>query len=187
MSMLHKQSAGILLPLFLAGMLFFTGCAHRESGREIPKEVAASAPYQQPQEESGEEALAEPGQKDSGEGEGSSGLTVKKKQNGTQTAKITVESPSTGASWSTSDEVLAQNLYDLLHIVNERFPSPLDLRAYDFVMTVTDSDGQTEEYKLWINYVRENEVIVEDEKGSQWNLSITDSNAVRRILSSLNG
>ncbi len=85
--------------------------------------------------------------------------------------------------WSTEDEVLSRKLYDLLTCQNELFSEKFDEREYDFLAVITDEEGTVYRFSLWINFERENEIIVEDEQGTQWNLSIENSNHVRSLLS----
>lgn len=42
--------------------------------------------------------------------------------------------------------------------------------------------GRSHQFYLWVNFERENEVIVEDEQGSQWDLSVEDSNQLRAMI-----
>lgn len=85
--------------------------------------------------------------------------------------------------WSTEDEILSRKLYDLLTYQNELFSEKFDEREYDFLAVITDEHGSEYRFLLWINFERENEIIVEDEQGTQWNLSIENSNHVRSLLS----
>lgn len=84
---------------------------------------------------------------------------------------------------STADEMLARKLYDLITYQNERFSEKFDEREYDYLAVFTDTQEQEEQFYLWINFQRENEIIVENEQGIQWNLSIEDSDHLRAMLS----
>ena len=97
-----------------------------------------------------------------------------------------VQATASDRSWSTEDPMLAQNVYDLILAVNEVFEEPIEVRDRDYDLTFTTSEGETLEYDLWINFVRENEILVEDDQGNGWNLSLTDSDALRGILHTLN-
>ena len=81
--------------------------------------------------------------------------------------------------------MLSQKLYDLLNHQNEAFSEKFDEREYDYLATITSSQGEEQKLYLWINFQRENEIIVEDENGTQWNISVEDSNQVRSMASSL--
>lgn len=83
----------------------------------------------------------------------------------------------------TDDEILSQKLYDLLLHQNELFSEKFDEREYDFLAEITDEQEGNYRFYLWVNFERENEIIVEDEEGTQWNLSIEDSNHLRTMLS----
>lgn len=84
---------------------------------------------------------------------------------------------------STADEMLARKLYDLITYQNELFSEKFDEREYDYLAVFTDTQEQEEQFYLWINFQRENEIIVENEQGIQWNLSIEDSDHLRAMLS----
>lgn len=84
-----------------------------------------------------------------------------------------------------ADEMLSQKAYDLITHQNERFDENFDERVCDFRAEFTDSDGNTLAFGLWVNFQRQNEVIVEDEQKQQWNLSIEDSNHLRAMLTGL--
>ena len=57
-----------------------------------------------------------------------------------------------------------------------------DDREYDYLAQLTDAQGEEYQFYLWVNFERENEVIVEDEQGSQWDLSVEDSNQLRAMI-----
>lgn len=84
---------------------------------------------------------------------------------------------------STADEMLARKLYDLINYQNELFSEKFDEREYDYLAVFTDTQEEEEQFYLWINFQRENEIIVENEQGIQWNLSIEDSDHLRAMLS----
>lgn len=86
--------------------------------------------------------------------------------------------------WSSEDEVLSGKLYSLLMHQNELFSEKFDEREYDYQAILTDEEGTETNLFLWINFQRENEVIVEDDAGNQWNLSVEDSNHLRSLVSS---
>ena len=81
--------------------------------------------------------------------------------------------------------MLSQKAYDLITHQNERFDENFDERVCDFRAEFTDSDGNILAFGLWVNFQRQNEVIVEDEQKQQWNLSIEDSNHLRAMLTGL--
>ncbi len=86
--------------------------------------------------------------------------------------------------WNTEDEILSGKLYSLLTHQNELFTENFDGREYDYQAILTDEEGTETNFFLWINFQRENEIIVEDDAGNQWNLSIEDSNHLRALVSS---
>lgn len=86
--------------------------------------------------------------------------------------------------WNTEDEILSGKLYSLLTHQNELFTENFDGREYDYQVILTDEEGMETNFFLWINFQRENEIIVEDDAGNQWNLSIEDSNHLRALVSS---
>lgn len=85
-------------------------------------------------------------------------------------------------AWSSSDEMLSNKLYSLLTHKNEKFMENFDDREYDYLAQLTDAQGEEHQFYLWVNFERENEVIVEDEQGSQWDLSVEDSNQLRAMI-----
>ena len=85
-------------------------------------------------------------------------------------------------AWSSSDEMLSNKLYSLLTHKNEKFMENFDDREYDYLAQLTDAQEKEHQFYLWVNFERENEVIVEDEQGSQWDLSVEDSNQLRAMI-----
>ncbi len=86
--------------------------------------------------------------------------------------------------WKTEDEALSGKLYALLMHQNELFTEKFDEREYDYQAILIDEEGTETNFFLWINFQRENEIIVEDDAGNQWNLSVEDSNHLRSLVSS---
>lgn len=89
------------------------------------------------------------------------------------------------AAWSSSDEMLANKVYSLLTHKNEQFMQPFDGREYDYAADFTNEQQEDSVFYLWINFEKENEIIVEDSAGSQWNLSVEDSNQLRAMIQGL--
>ena len=60
--------------------------------------------------------------------------------------------------------MLSQKAYDLITHQNERFDENFDERVCDFRAEFTDSDGNTllPPGNWWVNFQRQNEVIVEE-------------------------
>lgn len=173
-----KNGIIILLALAVLG-----GCSRPAPELEVPKSVPANTQKDNTYQDT--ETKPEEDQTDANKGEGSSGIQSKPSTEPIKT-KAQVEATANERSWSTTDDVLARQVYDLIHAQNEIFTSPLDIRAHDYVATITEEDNSKHAYKMWINFIKENEIIIEDEEGKQWNLSVWDSNLLRSILRSLN-
>ena len=150
--------------------LLFCGCESwkRTPSPDAPKEVPVSAPADAVEEE--EEYIEQE--------------NVDENSFLAQSASI-VSRTDESVRWETQDEMLSQKLYDLLNHQNEAFSEKFDEREYDYLATITSSQGEEQKLYLWINFQRENEIIVEDENGTQWNISVEDSNQVRSMASSL--
>lgn len=178
--------------------LLLTGCSswRRSPSGDLPKEVPTSAPVQQ-------EADGQTGE-DTQTGENSVQTVISQQSQTGEEEKTQEEAQEADAqsiiefvsasvtssadeslSWETGDEMLSRQLYDLLMHKQELFTEKFDERVYDYLAVITDSEGTEYTLCLWINYARQNEIIVEDEQGGQWNISVEDSNQVRIILDCL--
>ena len=160
--------------------LLFCGCESwkRTPSPDAPKEVQVSAPADAVEEEEDFEAPNEESEEDIEQ------ENVDENSFLAQSASI-VSRTDESVRWETQDEMLSQKLYDLLNHQNEAFSEKFDEREYDYLATITSSQGEEQKLYLWINFQRENEIIVEDENGTQWNISVEDSNQVRSMASSL--
>lgn len=174
-----KNGIIILLALAVLG-----GCSRPAPELEVPKSVPANTQKDNTYQDVETEPEEDQTDANTG-GDSSSGIQSKPSTEPIKT-KAQVESTANERSWSTTDDVLARQVYDLIHAQNEIFTSPLDIRAHDYVATITEEDNSKRAYKMWINFIKENEIIIEDEEGKQWNLSVWDSNLLRSILRSLN-
>ncbi len=87
-------------------------------------------------------------------------------------------------TWQTQDDVLAQIVYDALQIKNEEYET-LDIRPYDFDITFTTADEEKISWGIWINFKKDNNVIVQDSAGSLWDIPVCDSNRLRIVLTDL--
>ena len=87
-------------------------------------------------------------------------------------------------TWQTQDDVLAQSVYDALQIKNEEYET-LDIRPYDFDITFTTADEEKISWGIWINFKKDNNVIVQDSAGSLWDIPVCDSNRLRIVLTDL--
>lgn len=173
--------------------LLLTGCSawRRSPSDDLPKEVPTSAPLRQ-------EADVQTGE-DAQPGENSVQTVISRQSQAGEEAQEDADAQSItefvsasvtssadeSLSWKTGDEMLSRQLYDLLMHRQEIFTEKFDERIYDYLAVITDSEGTEYTLCLWINYARQNEIIVEDEQGGQWNISVEDSNQVRIILDCL--
>ena len=166
--MKEKRILCCICAAFLSTLLF-CGCESwkRTPSPDAPKEVPVSAPADAVEEEEDFEQE-----------------NVDENSFLAQSASI-VSRTDESVRWETQDEMLSQKLYDLLNHQNEAFSEKFDEREYDYLATITSSQGEEQKLYLWINFQRENEIIVEDENGTQWNISVEDSNQVRSMASSL--
>ena len=138
---------------------------------DAPKEVTAASIWQQEEE-----------QPDGQQEQDAGGLAV---EQSTATDMLSASITARGEeepAWSSSDEMLSNKLYSLLTHKNEKFMENFDDREYDYLAQLTDAQGEEHQFYLWVNFERENEVIVEDEQGSQWDLSVEDSNQLRAMI-----
>lgn len=87
-------------------------------------------------------------------------------------------------TWQTQDDVLAQSVYDALQIKNEEYET-LDIRPYDFDITFTTADEEKISWGIWINFKKDNNIIVQDSSGSLWDIPVCDSNRLRIVLTDL--
>lgn len=176
-----KKLAAVLMALLLLG-----GCSswRRDPSTNHPKEIPTSASV--PDEQTGTEDTQQTVEEVTA-GEEANEAQVHTEDEAVEyvSAEVTSSADET-VSWSSTDEILSRRLYDLLMNKNELFTEKFDERVYDYLAVITDSEGNRHELYLWINFQRENEIIVEDIQGEQWNLSVEDSNQVRSIVSSLN-
>lgn len=174
-----KVKRKILIFILLTTML--TGCSKRPvKDLEIPKEIPVFNEEEGTNSEKEQTDIVE-------DVDTASGIESKSNPQTVTKSKISLQSTTDERSWSTTDDILAKQVDDLLNLQNEIFTAGLEgLRDRDYDVTVTDSDGTKQVYQLWINFVKENEIIVKDESGKLWNISVEDSNKFRSILSSLN-
>lgn len=167
----------------LALCLSLTGCeSWRRAAPDSPKELPVySEQMTEPSTEASDEQPVER--------ENAQALTVGQNSQTKESVWVTtVTITRTGDSaqaFASADEMLSQKAYDLITHQNERFDENFDERVCDFRAEFTDSDGNTHAFGLWVNFQRQNEVIVEDEQKQQWNLSIEDSNHLRAMLTGL--
>lgn len=159
--------------LVLGCALLLTGCEswRRLPSPDAPKEVTAASIWQQEEE-----------QPDGQQEQDAGGLAV---EQSTATDMLSASITARGEeepAWSSSDEMLSNKLYSLLTHKNEKFMENFDDREYDYLAQLTDAQGEEYQFYLWVNFERENEVIVEDEQGSQWDLSVEDSNQLRAMI-----
>lgn len=178
-----KQTAkyfGIAAALALC--LSLTGCeSWRRAAPDSPKELPVYS--EQPSEEQA------PSDEQPVERENAQALTVGQNSQTKESVWVTAVSitrtSDSAQAFVSADEMLSQKAYDLITHQNERFDENFDERVCDFRAEFTDSDGNTLAFGLWVNFQRQNEVIVEDEQKQQWNLSIEDSNHLRAMLTGL--
>ncbi len=181
----RKNAARVGLGLLLAAMMLggaLCGCESRSASGALPRQPQEALPDEEavPASTEGEEAAPNPELEPMSPEE----LSVLQREHTVVSAEV--QATASDRSWSTEDPMLAQNVYDLILAVNEVFEEPIEVRDRDYDLTFTTSEGETLEYDLWINFVRENEILVEDDQGNGWNLSLTDSDALRGILHTLN-
>ena len=93
----------------------------------------------------------------------------------------------TGLAWgecvnykANDDDLKAYGLAEPTAVVKVDY-----IESSEVATNITDSDGNILAFGLWVNFQRQNEVIVEDEQKQQWNLSIEDSNHLRAMLTGL--
>lgn len=167
----------------LALCLSLTGCeSWRRAAPDSPKELPVySEQVTEPSTEASDEQLVER--------ENAQALTVGQNSRTQESVWVTAVSitrtSDSGQAFASADEMLSQKAYDLITHQNERFDENFDERVCDFRAEFTDSDGNILAFGLWVNFQRQNEVIVEDEQKQQWNLSIEDSNHLRAMLTGL--
>ena len=168
----------------LALCLSLTGCeSWRRAAPDSPKELPVYS------EQPSEEQLTDPSTEQPVERENAQALTVGQDSQTAEkvwgTAVSITRTSDSGQAFASADEMLSQKAYDLITHQNERFDENFDERVCDFRAEFTDSDGNILAFGLWVNFQRQNEVIVEDEQKQQWNLSIEDSNHLRSMLTGL--
>lgn len=97
---------------------------------------------------------------------------------------VTVTSTADGSvAFSSEDEVVAQSFYDAIQIKNEEYDE-LDIRPCDYELQFTNKMGQSHIYGFWINFQKENAVIIKDGE-ALWDLPIFESNWFRAMLGGL--
>lgn len=168
----------------LALCLSLTGCeSWRRAAPDSPKELPVYS------EQPSEEQLTDPSTEQPVERENAQALTVGQDSQTAEKVWVTAvnitRTADSAQAFASADEMLSQKAYDLITHQNERFDENFDERVCDFRAEFTDSDGNTPAFGLWVNFQRQNEVIVEDEQKQQWNLSIEDSNHLRAMLTGL--
>ncbi len=85
--------------------------------------------------------------------------------------------------YESTDDVLSQGFYDALQIINEEYET-LDIRPIDYEVDFTTALGITKHYGLWINFTKDNNVIVQCD-GDLWDLPIGESNWLRAKIGGL--
>lgn len=171
----------------LALCLSLTGCeSWRRAAPDSPKELPV---YSEQMTEPSTEPSTEASDEQPVERENAQALTVGQNSQTKESVWVTAVSitrtSDSAQAFASADEMLSQKAYDLITHQNERFDENFDERVCDFRAEFTDSDGNTLAFGLWVNFQRQNEVIVEDEQKQQWNLSIEDSNHLRAMLTGL--
>lgn len=180
-----KQTAKFFgIAAALALCMGLTGCeSWRRAAPDSPKELPVYS-------EQVTEPSTEPSTEQPVERENAQSLTVGQNSQPQESVWVTAVSitrtSDSAQAFASADEMLSQKAYDLITHQNERFDENFDERVCDFRAEFTDNDGNTLAFGLWVNFQRQNEVIVEDEQQQQWNLSIEDSNHLRAMLTGLN-
>lgn len=172
----------------LALCLSLTGCeSWRRAAPDSPKELPVYS--EQPSEEQLTDPSTDPSDEQPVERENAQALTVGQDSQTAEKVWVTAvnitRTADSAQAFASADEMLSQKAYDLITHQNERFDENFDERVCDFRAEFTDSDGNTLTFGLWVNFQRQNEVIVEDEQKQQWNLSVEDSNHLRSMLTGL--
>lgn len=167
--------------------LSLTGCeSWRRAAPDSPKELPV---YSEQMTEPSTEPSTEASDEQPVERENAQALTVGQNSQTKESVWVTAVSitrtSDSAQAFVSADEMLSQKAYDLITHQNERFDENFDERVCDFRAEFTDSDGNILAFGLWVNFQRQNEVIVEDEQKQQWNLSIEDSNHLRAMLTGL--
>ena len=85
--------------------------------------------------------------------------------------------------YESTDDVLSQGFYDTLQIINEEYET-LDIRPIDYEVDFTTALGIKKHYGLWINFTKDNNVIVQCD-GDLWDLPIGESNWLRAKIGGL--
>ena len=85
--------------------------------------------------------------------------------------------------YESTDDVLSQGFYDALQILNEEYET-LEIRPIDYEVDFTTALGITKHYGLWINFTKDNNVIVQYD-GDLWDLPIGESNWLRAKIGGL--
>ncbi|MBQ8598788.1 MAG: hypothetical protein IJ411_01545 [Oscillospiraceae bacterium] len=94
---------------------------------------------------------------------------------------VTVTSTESGeVLYESTDDVLSQGFYDAMQIINEEFET-LDIRPIDYEVEFTTRLGINKSYGIWVNFTKDNNVIVQSEDGL-WDIPIAESNWIRARL-----
>lgn len=164
---------GILLAAAMLAVL--SGCSDWERQPPI---------FQEEQQKTEQEAQGQPVFLPQAEKEGQEEPAPEEQPAVLAEALSVVSTTNSENTWKTQDEVLAQSVYDAFQIKHEEYET-LDIRPYDFDVVFTDADGNEITYGMWINFERDNNVIVRDSEGKLWDIPVYDSNRLRIILEAL--
>ena len=171
----------------LALCLSLTGCESWREGSspDSPKELPV---YSEQMTEPSTEPSTEASDEQPVERENAQALTVGQNSQTKESVWVTAVSitrtSDSAQAFASADEMLSQKAYDLITHQTSGSMKILTSGCATFAQNYRQR-RQHPRLGLWVNFQRQNEVIVEDEQKQQWNLSIEDSNHLRAMLTGL--